>query len=527
MTLKSTIYKLSLLSGLIATAAQANQHFQIQLNANNFSVQNKNVLSSSFLKFKSVATDLDRTLGAPELPVKTWLVSGKPEQIKVQLKTHQQLNYQGKPYPVQPEDCRCDIPSKQAQTFQFKNELYEKQQNTVEVHYLGAFRGQDISQVVVRLGKYNSATQETQITTSAEVTTNTHEFQMTQNEYKNFLIVTTAQLTEGLNDFIQWKTSQGYNVAVETVSSPNNTTTAIQALIKKYYTDKKADFVMIVGDENTIPMFKVSTSGSSQTPSDLKYFTMDGAQDNVPDIFASRLVADSPAQVTAQLAKSIEFEKLNQENLAAGNTMAHKFIGIASNEGSNPSDEQYVRSIEDQFKAVLKSEIVHLAQNDKTNSKPDNLNSQFNSGAFWLTYVGHGSGTSWPSMAQAYSTSHIKQIKNKDAMKPIIIDVACQNGRLINSYLGSQFMRVDALSSNLAFGAVAYYGGSVNISWNPPAVMAQGIAFEHLSKKFNHLGEALLAGQLYLASKWTSTNEVVDNYEWYHLQGDPSLNIKF
>ena len=297
MTLKSTIYKLSLLSGLIATAAQANQHFQIQLNANNFSVQNKNVLSSSFLKFKSVATDLDRTLGAPELPVKTWIVQGKPEQIKVQLKTHQQLNYQGKPYPVQPEDCRCDIPSKQVQAFQFKNELYEKQQNTVEVHYLGAFRGQDISQVVVRLGKYNSATQETQITTSAEVTTNTHEFQMTQNEYKNFLIVTTAQLTEGLNDFIQWKTSQGYNVAVETVSSPNNTTTAIQALIKKYYTDKKADFVMIVGDENTIPMFKVSTSGSSQTPSDLKYFTMDGAQDNVPDIFASRLVADSPAQV--------------------------------------------------------------------------------------------------------------------------------------------------------------------------------------------------------------------------------------
>ena len=78
-----------------------------------------------------------------------------------------------------------------------------------------------------------------------------------------------------------------------------------------------------------------------------------------------------------------------------------------------------------------------------------------------------------------------------------------------------------------AFGAVAYYGGSVNVSWNPPAIMAQGIAFEHLTKKYNFLGQALLAGQLYLAGKWTKQEEVVDNFEWYHLQGDPGLNISF
>jgi hypothetical protein len=84
-------------------------------------------------------------------------------------------------------------------------------------------------------------------------------------------------------------------------------------------------------------------------------------------------------------------------------------------------------------------------------------------------------------------------------------------------------MKTDSAS---AFGAVAYYGGSVNISWHPPAIMARGIAFEQLDKKFHHLGEALLAGQMYLAANWNNQEQVIDNFEWYHLQGDPGLNLQ-
>lgn len=76
-------------------------------------------------------------------------------------------------------------------------------------------------------------------------------------------------------------------------------------------------------------------------------------------------------------------------------------------------------------------------------------------------------------------------------------------------------------------GAVAYYGGSVNISWHPPAIMAQGIAFEHMDKNFHYLGEALMAGQLYLAQKWNNKEDLVDNWEWFHLQGDPSLGVHY
>lgn len=501
---------------LIGITAEANQKFKINLNKN-ISASQQEKAGQSFVKFNFGNTEVDRTVGAPELPVKSWLVRGTPAQIKVNLKTFDKATYEGMPFPVQEQDCRCA--TDKVKTFQFNSELYVQNANPVSVNYIGAYRGQPISRVDVRLGAYNSERQETVLTTDAEVEMNTSEFSLPRaGDLKDYLIVSTPALAEGTADFANWKRSQGFNVNVETVSSPNNTTAAVQALIKQKYSEG-ADFVIIVGDELTIPMFKVSTSGSGQTPSDLKYYTMDGATDYVPDMFASRIVASTAAQVSAQLAKSVEYEQRSW----GSNKGSNKFIGIASNEGSNPSDDQYVKAIEAKYVEVLNSEILHLWQNDRVNSNPTVLNSNLNSGAGWLTYLGHGSGTSWPSLNQSYSTTHVAQISNRSSVKPIIIDVACQNGRLVSNNLGSVFMKAEGN----ALGAVAYYGGSVNISWHPPAVMAQGIAFEHLTKHYTHLGQALLAGQLYLAGKWTKQEEVIDNFEWYHLQGDPGLNISF
>ena len=46
-------------------------------------------------------------------------------------------------------------------------------------------------------------------------------------------------------------------------------------------------------------------------------------------------------------------------------------------------------------------------------------------------------------------------------------------------------------------GATAYYGGSVDISWHPPAIMAVGINRALAKKEAKTLGEILLLGQLY------------------------------
>ena len=75
-------------------------------------------------------------------------------------------------------------------------------------------------------------------------------------------------------------------------------------------------------------------------------------------------------------------------------------------------------------------------------------------------------------------------------------------------------------------GAVAYLGGSTTISWDPPAIMAIGIAKSHFEQSIPSLGGSVLAGQLYLIAQVGTTSDSLDNLKWYNLLGDPSLVMR-
>lgn len=469
--------------------------------------------AGEFSKLSVKGFELTNKVGAPAVPVKSWLLVGKPEDIRVRLNVLKSQTLKNvMPYPAQPEECRCE--TDKVRKFEFNKSLYANNES-YELSYIGDFRGTHITRLDVFMANYDAKSNSTQVLNDVEVNYNASIYELRSESYNDYLIIATEKLAAGTAAFVEWKRAQGYNVMTEVLSG-TPTLDAVAALIKKHY-DQGADFVILVGDETEIPMYRVSTSGSSQTPSDLKYFTMGGASDNIADMFSSRIVAASPAAVTGNLAKAIEFDKKTYKNtLGLG-----RMIGIASNEGSNPSDNEYVLSMEKAFKDTWNIDAGHLYQNN-ADSTPTTLNKYLSDGALWMFYLGHGSGTSWPSMKQSYSVTHIPSMNNFESVKPVIVDVACMNGKLKAGYLGAEISKV---TSATALGSAAYYGGSVNISWHPPAVMARGIAFEHTKNNYKHLGEALLAGQLYLAANWTDQNAILDNYEWYHLQGDPGMLI--
>lgn len=470
-----------------------------------------------FVKVQVKGFESSKQVGTPELPVKSFLVVGQPKDIQVQLNISVTERTIGvKPFPVQPQLCRCA--NDRNIQFTLNERAYKNSGKGYSISYLGAFRGTPVSRIDVALAKYEARSnsvifhREMSLTHSAPV----YNFEASQNEYKDYLIITPESLSAGITEFVDWKKSQGYNVITESLKKEDISLSNISAIIKKHYKDSGSDFVILIGDDQTIPMYKASTSGGS-TPSDLKYFTMDDANDYIPDMFYGRIAATTDKDVSIRLQKAIEFDKQAYKNLAG---LKH-VVGIASNEGSSPSDNEYIKSIESKLETTFGFTTTHLYQND-SKSNPKELNSRLSSGASWLFYMGHGSGTSWPSMYKSYSTYDIANIINLESVKPVIIDVACMNGRVSSGYLGTTFAGVE---NENALGSAAYYGGTVNISWHPPAVMARGIAFEHATKNFRHLGEALLAGQMYLAANWNSNNDVIDNFEWYHLQGDPGMII--
>lgn len=499
-----------------AVSAQAAQVNVKTVSFSSNKVQIAELPTTKFGAFARVSVDgleTSKKVGAPELPVKSFLLQGTPSEIEVAINVRKSVQLADtRPAPVQPQECRCEVAKK---PFAFDQGQYLLEQKPYELSYIGAFRGTPITRLDVNLAQYDAESNTVTIHSEVEIAVNAVDYSFERAEYKDYLIIVPDALASGVEEFAAYKSARGFNVSVEKILAPASTLAAVKSLIKNHY-GRGADFVIIVGDEVAVPMAKVSTSGSTQTPTDLPNYTMDGAGDNVPDMFGSRIVASSAAQVKAQLAKSMEYE-LNVQSSKLGSV-----IGVASNEGFNPSDKEYVTSINEQFKKGLGVNDLFLDQNDPK-SNPTVFNDELNKGAFWMTYLGHGSGYSWGNFNVSYNGSDFAKADNANSVKPVIIDVACMNGVLREGFLGANAMKVNGS----AHGVAAYFGGTVNISWHPPAVMARGIAIEHMAKRYNTLGEAILAGQLYLTANWTNTADVVDNFEWYHIQGDPGLNVKF
>lgn len=471
----------------------------------------------SFSEFKIKNFENSKIVGEPSLPVKSWILVGTPESITVDIEVANQQEIKNlRPYPVQVQPCRCVVDSA---PFAYNPQSYPQK---YELKYLGAYKGKNLTQLNVNLAHYDADENKVVLDTDIQVSFNADEFKLENEVLKNYLIIAPKDLVAGLSDFVVWKTKLGFNVIIESVLSPNSTLDSVSGIIRKHYEQSQADFVMLIGDEKTIPMYRVKTSSSSSTPSDLKYYLMDGADDKIPDVYASRIVAATVEQVKNKLNKAMEYEQ--KTYLSPGGLKT--IIGIASSEGNNPSDDDYIKGIENQFETFQNFSSVHFAENDPK-SNPKNLNHALENGASWLFYIGHGSGTSWPSMYQEYKARDLASIKNKNTVKPIVIDVACQNGRLIDDRFGTAFMSVLGLKEDSAFGAAAYYGGSVDISWDPPALMAKGMAEAQAQNNYNYISQAIFAGQLYLANHWNQPEDVMDNLEWYHLQGDPGMKVSF
>ncbi|MFZ8934699.1 MAG: C25 family cysteine peptidase, partial [Bacteriovoracaceae bacterium] len=143
-----------------------------------------------------------------------------------------------------------------------------------------------------------------------------------------------------------------------------------------------------------------------------------------------------------------------------------------------------------------------------------------------VNYIGHGSGNSWISINRGeFHSDNVKSLKS-NIVKPIVIDVSCQNGRFnYEGRLGERFMNETRFSKPI--GAVAFYGGSVDISWHPPAVMAVKISELFAQKTIETLGDLLLQGQVELLKSYSDGDMAKENLVWYHLLGDPALRLQY
>jgi hypothetical protein len=472
---------------------------------------------NEFQHFSEKNITFSNDVGSPSLPFKSVVVLGKPNEIQVTLDLGEEHVIPALAAPSQEEDCRCET----QKTKRWLSSGTDAKQ--VRIDSLGKYRGQDLSRVTIMAARTNFSTQSTSFYPSlqAQIVSKGSPESMfaSQTGAADYLIVSPEEFLPGLVEFVEYKTRQGHHVKVVKLEDIGSDVKVITDFFKEEYKKQNYKYALIVGNDTKFPNHQVSTSGSFRTPSDYPYFLMDDA-DMIPDVHYGRIVAGSVEEVERQTAKWMDYQ--NRQSPAA--QYLH-MIGIASNEGSNPSDEDYVSGIEKNLKTGFGTEASHFHQ-DSSTSKPKFINEAFNKGAGFLVYMGHGSGKAWASTGQDYDVASIKEMDNARELKPLIIDVACQNGILKKGYFGETFMNA-VNAQNEAIGAAMYYGGSVNISWHPPAIMAQGLVKQTIAQNLDKVGDILLAGHLHLLENYTDKEAVRDNFEWFHLFGEPSSSVFF
>jgi len=163
-------------------------------------------------------------------------------------------------------------------------------------------------------------------------------FSKTTQHY-DYVIITTDELKDSLNNFMQWKESLGYSIKIVTTSwiESNYNGKDLQEKIKNFLIDKyqqwEIDYVLIVGSRNKIPMRECYPlydihEDDYMIPTDYYYADLNGnwdadkdgyfgeiMQDDVnfyPEVYVGRIPSDNADKVTSICQHIINFEKGNE-----------------------------------------------------------------------------------------------------------------------------------------------------------------------------------------------------------------------
>lgn len=412
--------------------------------------------------------------------------------------------------------CRCDK--------DFQNSLNSVVQKAskdtpkYELSYLGDYRGKKLYKLNIYPHRYKRgllmASGSMQVKLKGLVPFQNEEIGASGSS-RNYLLVGPSFLLNAMGEWIDYREGQGHRV--EKLSSDGfKSAEALKLRIHQEIASLNLDSLLILGNENIVPMFSFKTRFDEFTPSDLPYALTGGNGDWIPDVDYGRFPVTGASELESIIAKIIAFES---RQLGPVNDL--RALGMASNEGMNPNDFEYLQAMLTPMQNSLGYENQLLHQNDPL-SNANTISSAFKSGVDWVNYIGHGSGTSWPSINRGeYTSSDLLAVGAMERF-PVVIDVACQNGRMNGAKrLGESFLL--ASRDNQLSGAVAYFGGTVDISWDPPALMAIGINQSVAEKKWDTLYKNILEGQFHLMRNVENLDDLKDNLIWYHLQGDPGL----
>ena len=223
-------------------------------------------------------------------------------------------------------------------------------------------------------------------------------------------------VTTGMNDFVTWKESLGFDVTMVDLSIAGTTSTAITAYIQNAVENwpSPPQYVLLVGDTGFLPG-GVATEYGGVT--DLYYACLnDGGW--LPDVFLGRFSVTTTGQAILMADRVINYE----QNVTGSTPWVQNTCWIASNDNYNVSEGTHNYCISSFFTPLGYTADKVYPHSGGTASQAV---ASINGGVSMLTFSGHGSETSWADMS--FSSSNFNQLTNA-TMLPGVFSHACLTG---------------------------------------------------------------------------------------------------
>ncbi|MDR2085444.1 MAG: C25 family cysteine peptidase [Bacteroidales bacterium] len=585
------------LSILLISFFSYSQEYNLNLNSNPNEIQCRNNSIEGFnayfnynaINFTTIETEyglftdlyLENTypngeIGAPALPASRKLIA-IPENanIKIKIKDYTVKEYSLNDYnlsvlfPMQesvaknsgPEDIIFNYDEKAYQTSKYNEE------EIVTVEELGKIRELRVGMISVNPVNYNPSTNTIKVynNINVEVTFENANYEKTQQLYRStfspyfvpvynqlfnksvyddypdlyktpvhMLVIAPRNYETTLQDWLLWKTQKGFYVDINYTDDIGTTYNTIRSFVQQKYNEGVSNgtvptYLVLVGDVGQVP----STSGSSTSHvTDLYYSSPDN--DYFPDMYCSRMSAETTDQLNNILEKTLVYEKytmadpsyLDNVLLIAGADASWNYrVGQPT---INYATTNYVNT-EHGFNNV----------NAYLSSPYTGCYNHLSSGVGLANYTAHGSNTSWSD--PSFTVSNVNSLTNTDKYF-IAIGNCCDAA----NFGYSQVCLAEAMIRAQQKGAVAYIGSAPSSYWyedyywsvgahtvqfgTSPSVAGSTTGVYDImftDDAFNSVNSLLYLGNIAVTYARTGgyTGSVTAQYYWqaYHVFGDGSI----
>ena len=327
----------------------------------------------------------------------------------------------------------------------------------------------------------------------------------------NYLIVVASAYQSTIASFATAKQAQGLNVTTYVAPSANATT--IKNYIQSLWgTANEPEYVLLVGDTDTIPSW---TGGGEGTPdTDLPYSCMDGSTDWYPDLALGRFSVRSTTELQAIIDKTLYWEN---GPLADPNYVL-RAVFMASEDNYTVSEGTHNWVISNYMTPNgITAEKLYTHTYSATTAQ---VRSAFNAGRFFGIYSGHGASTYWADGPVFYQ-SDVRALTNTN-MYPFVCSFACVTG----DYANYTECFTETWIRQTGKGALAIYGSSVNSYWDEDDALERRLfdsIYDTADTVPSEVAPVWNEARVRYLAQMGSGSTTRRYFEMYNLMGDPSL----